>query len=144
MTIQLAPAAPHTDAVVAAIAATGMPVGRGEKPANSGWSGNPGTSTYRRYAVVYPSSGVPDGNTAEPLEYLNYSAQINVFGATQTQAEQAADSVRGALIGRRLTVAGRSTYPVQSPGGPPTRPDNSVPPAVHMAVVEIEFRSQPI
>lgn len=142
MTIPIAPAAPHTDAVVAAIAPV-MLVGRSGKPSGGGWSGNPGTSTYVRYAVVYPSPGVPDGNEAEPLEYLNYSAQINVFGVSHAQAEAASDAVRAALIGQRLAVAGRSTYPVQTPGGPNIIRDDSVPPPIFMAVVEIAFRSQP-
>ncbi|MBN6054517.1 hypothetical protein JYK22_21425, partial [Nonomuraea sp. RK-328] len=143
MSIPIASAVPHTDAVVAAIAAIPMLVGRATKPAGAGWQGNPGTSTYVRYAVVYPSLGTPDGNEAGPLEYLDYSAQINVFGATEGQVEDAADDVRAALIGQRLAVSGRSTYRVQSPGGPPVVKDESVAPAVYMAVVEIEFRSQP-
>lgn len=144
MTIPIAPAVPHTDAVVAAIAAIPMLVDRAKQPAGSGWQGTPGGSTYKRYAVVYPSPGIPDGNEAEPLEYLDYEAQINVFGATETQAETAADDVRGALIGRRLAVAGRSTYRVQTPAGQrPIFRDDSVPAPVYMAVVEIAFRSQP-
>ncbi|MER7213213.1 hypothetical protein ABT340_39635 [Streptosporangium sp. NPDC000239] len=130
--------------MVAAITAAGVLVGRGVFPSGAGWSGNPGSSNYVPYAVVYPSPGVADGNTAEPLEYLDYSGQINCFGVTQDQAVQVADTVRGALIGRRLTVVGRSTYPVTSPGGPPVRPDNSVVPPVHMATVEIAFRSQAV
>lgn len=143
MTISIAPTTPHTDAVVAAIAAIPMLAGRGRKPDGAGWQGNPGTSNYVRYAVVYPFGPEPDGSVAEPLEYLNYQAQINVFGATENQAEDAADDVRAALIGRRLTVAGRSTYRVQTPGGPPIRRDESVTPPVYLAVVEIAFRSQP-
>lgn len=143
MIIPLAPSAPHTDAVVDAIEAIPMPVERAAKPADGGWQGDSGTSDYVPYAVVYPSLGMSEGNEAEPLEYLNYSAQINVFGITETQVERAADSVRAALIGRRLTVVGRSTYPVQTPGGPPIRPDTSAVPPIFMAVVEIAFRSQP-
>ncbi|MFG1963090.1 hypothetical protein [Nonomuraea sp. NPDC049028] len=144
MTIPVAPARPHTDAVVAAVAAIPMLVDRARQPAGSGWQATPGSSTFKRYAVVYPSSGVPDGNEAEPLEYLDYTAQINVFGATETQAEDAADAVRAALIGRRLTVTGRSTYRVQTqPGQRQTFRDDSVPVPVYMAVVEILFRSQP-
>jgi hypothetical protein len=120
VTIPIAPAIPHTDAVVAAIAAVPILVGRGRKPDGAGWQGNPGTSSYVRY-----------------------EAQINVFGATDGQAEGGADDVRSALIGRRLAVTGRSTYPVQTPGGPPTRRDESVTPPTYMAVVEIAFRSQP-
>jgi hypothetical protein len=143
MTIPVAAATPHTDAVLAAIRAIPMLAERGIKPATGGWQGNPGTSTFLRYAVVWPSPGVPDGNLAEPLEYLDYTAQINVYGATATQSEQAADAIRAALIGRRLTVAGRTTYRVQSDGGAPLIRDDGATPALYMAVVEIKVRSQP-
>jgi hypothetical protein len=140
--IPIAPASPHTDAVVAAIAPV-MLVDRGRKPSGGGWTSNPGTSTFIRYAIVYPSPGQPDGNEAEPLEYLDYSAQISIFGASHSQVEAGRDAVSAALIGRRLVVAGRSTYRVQSPGGPPITRDDSVQPSLFMGVVEIAFRSQP-
>jgi len=142
--IPIAPATPHTDAVVAAIAGIPMLADVGAKPAGGGWQGTPGASTYVRYAVVYPSPGFPDGNAAEPYEYLVYSAQINVFGASATQAGTAADDVRAALIGKRLPVVGRSTYHVDAPPGQrPLIRDDSVSTPVFMAVVEIEFISQP-
>jgi hypothetical protein len=142
--IPVAPASPHTDAVVAAISAIPMLVDRAVMPQGAGWQGTPGQSTFVRYAVVYPFPGTPDGNVAEPLEYLDYQAQISIFGATARQVEDAADEVRAALIGRRLTVAGRSSYRVQTPpGGRPVTVDNSVYPPVFMAVVEIAVRSQP-
>ncbi|MFI7448077.1 hypothetical protein ACIBQX_11315 [Nonomuraea sp. NPDC049714] len=142
--IPIAPTTPHTNAVVAAITAVPMLVDRAKQPAGSGWQGTPGASTFVRYAVVYPSPGIPDGNAAEPLEYLDYAAQINVFGATETQVEGATDDVRAALIGQRLTVSGRSTYRVQAaPGQAPIIRDDTVPTPVYMAVVEIAFRSQP-
>lgn len=144
MTIPIAPATPHTDAVVAAIAAIPMLVARATMPSGAGWQGTPGESTFKPYAVVYPSSGTPDGSIAEPLEYLDYSAQINIFGVSEQQAERAADDVRAALIGRRLAVTGRSSYRVQAPpGGPPVVRDDSIYPPEFMAVVEIEFRTQP-
>lgn len=141
--IPIAASTPHTDAVVTAIAAIPMLVDRARMPDGAGWQGTPGSSDFKRYAVVYPSPGTPDGNLAQPYEYLDYKAQINIFGVTATQAEDAADDVRVALIGRRLTVAGRSTYRVQTPGGPPVRRDDSVQTSLFMAVVEIAFRSQP-
>ena len=142
--IPVAPSMPHTDAVVAAIADIPMLVDRAKKPAGGGWQGSPGTTSFVRYAVVYPSPGFPDGNISEPYEYLNYQAQINIFGASPTQAGDGADDVRAALIGQRLTVAGRSTYRVQAPPGQrPMIRDDSVSTPVYMAVVEIEFISQP-
>lgn len=141
--IPVASSTPHTDAVVAAIEAIPLLVGRGIKPAGGGWQGTPGVSSFVRFAVLFPFQGTADGSIAEPLEYLDYKAQINIYGASSTQVEDAADDVRAALIGRRLTVTGRSTYPVQNPGGPPIIRDDSLPVPVYMAVVEIAFRSQP-
>ncbi|MFI7113958.1 hypothetical protein ACIBK9_47110 [Nonomuraea sp. NPDC050227] len=142
--IPVAPSTPHTDAVVEAIAAIPMLVDRAKLPSGAGWQGTPGSSSFVRYAVVYPFPGTPEGNTAEPYEYLNYQAQISIFGATATQAERGFDDVNAALIGRRLDVAGRSTYPVQAPPGQrPLRRDDSLPTPVYMAVVEIQFKSQP-
>jgi hypothetical protein len=121
-----------------------MRVDVAKQPAGSGWQGTPGSSSYVRYAVVYPSPGTPDGNAAEPYEYLDFEAQINVFGATATQAGDAADDVRQALIGRRLVVAGRSSYHADAPPGQtPLFRDDTVPVPVYMAVIEIVFRSQP-
>jgi hypothetical protein len=42
MTIPIARAVPHTDAVVAAITAIPMLVDRAKQPAGSGWQGTPG------------------------------------------------------------------------------------------------------
>ncbi|MFI7630270.1 tail completion protein gp17 [Microbispora rosea] len=139
----IAASGPHTDAVLAALEAAEVLVGRSVSPPGGGWQGEPGHSDYVPYAVVYPSPGVPDGNIAEPLTYLDYSAQISCWGTTASQVEVVADQVRAALVGKRLTVPGRSTYPVQQPpGSVPVQRFDQPPPAVFRAVVEIAFRSQ--
>ncbi|MBP2704400.1 hypothetical protein JOL79_11305 [Microbispora sp. RL4-1S] len=141
----VAPSAPHTAAVVAALEAAGVLVGRATAPEGGGWQGEPGHSPYVPYAVIYPSPGVPDGNVAEPVAYLDYTAQINCWGADADQAETCADQVRAPLIGKRLTVPGRSCYPVQQPpGSPPTARIDTPPPPEFRAVVEIAFRSQAV
>ncbi|OPG13625.1 hypothetical protein [Microbispora sp. GKU 823] len=143
MADQIAPSAPHTAAVLAALEEAGIVAGRAVKPDGGGWAGEPGHSDYVPYAVVYPSPGVPDGNIAEPLEYLDYSAQISCWGTTEEQVEMFADDVRAALIGRILSVPGRSCYRVQQPpGSPPVQRFDQPPPAEYRAVVEIAFRSQ--
>ena len=143
-TVPIAATTPHTDAVVAALEEAHILVGRAVHPDGGGWQGNPGNSNYVPYSVVYPMSGSPDGNPAEPLAYLDYSAQISCWGHTATQAEAEADKVRAALIGKRLTVPGRRCYPVYPPPGsaPPIRRNDSPPPVEYLAVVEIAFRSQ--
>lgn len=144
MSAPVAASAPHTAAVLATLQTAGILAGHAVAPDGGGWQGEPGRSTYVPYAVVYPSPGVPDGNVSEPHEYLDYSAQINCWAATADQAERLADQVRAALVGRRLTVPGRSTYPVQQPpGSVPVARFDQPPPATYRAVVEITVRSQP-
>jgi hypothetical protein len=141
--IPVAPARPHSDAVVAAVAATGLLVGRGKQPPGSGWQGAPGASQFKGYAVLYPSTGVPDGNTAEPNEYLDYTFQMTCVAYTEEGAEIVADLVKGALVGVRLTVVGRSAYPVRVLADPLIRRDDAVSPALHYATPQFRFRSQP-
>jgi len=141
--IPAAPSRPHTDAVVAALEDAGILTGRGEHPSGGGWQGEPGRSTYIPYVVVYPFPGREDGNIAEPYEYLDYRAQISCWGATAVQTEMLADRVRAALIGKRLPVPGRSSYPVgQVPGSRPPTSRVDVPPPEYHAVVEITFRTK--
>ena len=143
MNAQIAASAPHTTAVLAALQEAGILAGHAVAPNGGGWQGEPGRSDYVPYAVVYPSPGVPDGNIAEPHEYLDYTAQINCWGLTASQVEKLADQVRAALVGRRLTVPGRTCYPVQQPpGSVPVARFDQPPPAEYRAVVEIAFRSQ--
>jgi len=138
-------AAPHTEAVLAALTAAGITADCGQAPDGGGWQGEPGRSNFIGYAVVHPTPGTPDGNVSEPLEYLDYRAQINCYGATSWQAARLADRVKTVLVGRRLQVPGRATYPVTQPAGsaPPLLRDDSLTPPLYMAVVEITIRSQP-
>lgn len=141
--IQVAPSTPHTDAVISLLEAADLIVGRALHPEGGGWQGEPGRADYVPYDVVYPAPGTPDGNLAEPLEYLDYKAQITCWGATETQAEQEADRVRAAVVGQLLTVAGRSSYRIQQPpGSRHVRRDDSVSPPEWQAVVDIEVRTQ--
>lgn len=144
MVTELAAAAPHTTALIELLESAGILAGRGEHPEGGGWQGEPGRSDYIPYVVVYPFPGSPDGNTAEPYEYLDYKAQVSCWGATAVHVEEFADRVRGALIGKRLTVPGRSSYPIGTPPGagrPVARVDQVQPPEYH-AVVEITARTQ--
>lgn len=142
--IGVAAARPHTDAVVAALEIVGVKVGRGEKPVDAGWQGQEGDSVHVPYAVVYPTPGSTDGNIAEPFEYLDYMVQINCVGATQAAAEAVADIAKTTLVGRRLAVVGRSSYPgvLELDRRPATRDDTALPSA-HMSVLQISWRTQP-
>jgi len=142
--IPVAAARPHTDAVAAALEDAGVKVGRGEKPAGAGWQGQAGDSPHVPYVVLYPSTGTTDGSIAEPYEYLDYEVQLNCVGATQDAAVAVADICKATLVGRRLTVPGRSSYPgvLELDRRPATRDDMLVP-SVHVAVLQISWRTQP-
>jgi hypothetical protein len=138
-----APARPHTDAVVAALQAAGLLVGRGEDPPGAGWQGEPGASVFKGYAVLFPTPGIPDGDLADPNEYLDYTFQATCVAATQDGAEAVADAVKTALVGRKLAVTGRYAYPVYLTLARPVSRDDKVKPVVHYAVIQLGFRTGP-
>lgn len=138
-----APARPHTDALAAALETAGLATGRGAQPSDTGWGGEPGASTFVPYAVLYPSPGTPDGDLADPSEYLDYACQLTCVAATSEGAEAAADIAK-TIVGQRLTVAGRSlSYPVVLLLSRPAQCDDTVTPPVHYAVLQLGFRTGP-
>jgi hypothetical protein len=141
--IPIAPARPHTDAVVTALTAADVAVGRGEKPPGAGWQGTEERSPHIPYAVLYPSPGMADGNVAQPYEYLDYTVQVTCVSNTQQGAEAVADLVKTALVGQRLDVADRSSYPGELLTDRPATRDDEVLPSVHYAVLQIRWRTQP-
>lgn len=138
-----APARPHTDAVVAALEAAGLLVGRGKKPPGSGWQGEAGESEHVPYVVLFPWPGSTDGNLADPHEYLDYTFQTTCTAATQEGAEAVIDIVKATLIGVRLAVVGRSSYPVYPLLDLPVRRDDQIAPPVHYSVAQFRVRTQP-
>jgi hypothetical protein len=142
VTSTVAPSRPHADAVVAALEAAGLLVGRGKQPPGSGWQGTPGASTFKGYAVLYTSPGSPDGNVADPNAYLDFSFQVTCVGASADGAQAISDRVQAALIGRILAVAGRSSYPVYKTVDPIGRRDDAVSPALHYQTPQFRFRTQ--
>ncbi|MGI5423061.1 hypothetical protein [Actinomadura luteofluorescens] len=142
MTSVAAPARPHADAVIAALVAAGLLVDRGKQPAGSGWQGTPGSSTFKAYAVLYTSSGVPDGNVADPNAYLDFSFQVTCVGSTGDGAQAISDRVQAALIGRKLAVVGRSSYPVYKTADPIGQRDDAVSPPLHYQTPQFRFRTQ--
>lgn len=143
MSLTAAPSRPHTDAVQAALQGAGVLVGRGQEPPGGGWQGEPGMTAFKPYAVLYPSSGIPDGELADPNEYLDYAAQVTCVAASQEGAEAVADRVKTALVGKRLAVPGRQSYPVYLTLARPAERDDHVTPPVHYAVVQVGFRTGP-
>lgn len=138
----VAAAAPHTTAVVDALEAVGVLVGRGLQPEGSGWQGEAGQSPFKGYAVVYPGTGVPDGNVANPTEYLGYTCQVTCVGATQGGAEIVADLVKAALADQPLAVEGRASYRGRLLLDRPASRDDTVAPPVHYAVLQFGWITQ--
>lgn len=98
-----------TDAVIAALAAGGLRVGDGEKPADSGWLGVPGSSTFRAYVVVHPVGGSEiDGTLDLPSDDVWPLHQVTSYGSTRAGCEQVADNARAVMLAAPMAVAGRS------------------------------------
>lgn len=144
--MSLLPAAasrPHTDALTAALAGAGLATGRGQEPDGAGWQAEPGASDFVPYAVVYPSPGMPDGDLADPNEYLDYAAQITCVAGSSEGAEAAADIAK-TLVGQRLAIDGRAlSYPVTLLLDRPAQRDDAVTPPLHYAVLQLGFRTGP-
>lgn len=141
--MSVATSRPHTDAVEERLTTAGVLVGRGKKPDGGGWQGEPGTSEFRRYVVLFPSAGTTDGDLGDPHEYLDYRVQATCVAALQEGAEDLAGTVLTTLVGVRLTVTGRALYPFQVDSSSPATRDDQVAPPVHYAVVQLSCRSGP-
>lgn len=144
MTVPVAAAAPHTDAVIAALTTAGMLTGRGEMPPGGGWASEPGRSNFARYAVVYPYPGRTSARSlGEVNGALTYVFQVTVVGANSAQAEAALDRVRAVLVGATLSVAGRTAFPVYQELERMVTRDDQVSPPVHYGSAQFHFQSEP-
>lgn len=114
-------ARPVTDAIVTALVAAGLVVGRGEKPHPAastatpiaGWTGVAGQSTFIGYVVVHPlSGGEVDGTLLDPDTDVSPLFQLSCHGATQDQCQLLADKAHTAMLTSSFTIAGRSVMRV--------------------------------
>jgi hypothetical protein len=145
-----AEARPHTDAAVKAIEdlveaqASTVLVGRGVPPPGSGWQGEPGISVFRPFVVVYPSPGSPDGSLAEPMEYLDYSAQATCVSASSEAVESVVDLVKVAWVNAPIPVPGRFCYRGQVLSEGQVSREDSVAPAIHYVTLRVGWRTQAV
>lgn len=139
----VAAAEPHTAAVAGWLETGSLLVGRGERPDEGGWQGEPGDSTFREYVVLYPSPGLTDGVLGDPHEELEYMVQATCVAATQEGAERVADAVKILLVGRIVPVTGRGMYPFQLVSSSPATRDDQVAPPQHYSVLQLAARSGP-
>ncbi|MEU4410763.1 hypothetical protein AB0F88_40185 [Streptosporangium sp. NPDC023963] len=141
----VAAARPHTTAVMGLLTAASVLVDRGKAPTNGGWQGNPGTSTFKGYTVLYPFTGLDEpASLALFHDSFDFTFQLTCVGATQDQAAGVMDAVRAALIGVTPTVAGRIAYPIYPvPLNRPIARDDAVAPPVHYGTLQFHFKSDP-
>jgi hypothetical protein len=121
------------DTLATAAEAGAWLVGDAEKPAGGGWQGEPGTSVFVPYVVLWPiPGGYIDGSLGRPDSDAESLYQATSVGATRQQAETVGDRVRAALVGAQLTIPGRGLIRVRCEELGGATPDRSVEPAVFM------------
>lgn len=95
-----------TDAVIAALTAASLHVGDGDKPAGTGWQGNPGASNFVPYVIVYPLlGGTVDGSLDDPQADAWPAYQLTSTGGTRAQCELIADRARAVML---TAIAGQT------------------------------------
>lgn len=100
---------PVTEAIITTLTAAGLRVGDGEKPANSGWAGDPATSPFRAYVVVHPVGAFNiDGSSDQPVDDVWPLHQVTAYGATRAACEQVADNARAAMLAGPMAITGRA------------------------------------
>lgn len=118
----------HTDAVIAALEAEGLRVGRGTDPDGAGWQGAPGTSDFHSYVVVFP---MPGGNRHGPIGdperdgQLDY--QITCVAPDQQACERLVDRCSNALQRANVTVTGRKIISITHQDGAANVPRDDAP-----------------
>lgn len=137
-----------TDAVIARLMTTTIPVGDARKPVGAGWQGPPGTSQFVTYFVVHDIGGLRDGpdapisdRTAAPRG----SFQVNSVGSTRRSAEVAADAAAAVLRnGADLAIAGFATTFVVHEFSAGVTADESTNPPVFLAVDRYRLDAEPL
>lgn len=112
---------PHTAGVLAALVATGRPIGDAKKPAG----GEP------PYTVVYPGSGTRGGTIADPDADAALLYRIICVGWDRTGAQWMADRVAEAM--RSVVVPGRTVMRITLENDVGVDRDDDVAPALFVA-----------
>jgi hypothetical protein len=141
--VTVATADPHTLAVISRLASADLLTGRAAKPAGGGWQGEPGSSDFERYVVVYPSSGMPEPTLGDPHRFFLWQGQLTCVGATAQQAEQCHDTARAALLSGPLLVSGRQAHLAYQTLALLVQRDDSLSVPEWYVVALYEFRSSP-
>jgi hypothetical protein len=130
--------APHTAAMIARVASTGLPTGDARKPAGAGWEGPPGQSRFVAYFVVYPldmARAGPDASLADRLSDPQLRYQVTSVGEDRRGAEAAADLAAARLLnGAPLDIPGRTAVLLTHEVSAGVERDESVNPPLYYAV----------
>lgn len=125
---------PHTSALVALLAASGVVTGDATAPTdNYAWQGAPGRSTFIPYAVVYELDQTFDGALGCPDDDSDFSWQVTCVGSTRAEVGTVRHAVNTALVGSSLAVSGRSVARIRAEGGAAIRRDESVKPTLFIS-----------
>lgn len=121
----------HTDAVIAALEATGLTVG--DADANG---------LTAPYAVVYQiPGGRMYGSLDAPFDDAELVYQVTCVGTTREQAEWVTDKAMALLNG--FSVTGRSVALVMPEGGPGIRRDDDVQPPMYYSTPRFTIKTTP-
>jgi hypothetical protein len=137
----------HSDAVLAALVSTGVPVGDADPDIGEvGWQATPGQSEFLAYMVLYPlAGGTFDGPTAEPDDDAELYFQVTCVGANRAQCEWVLDQALGVLVGDQdVTVPDRSTLRIEADmAGGGVRRDDTVQPPVFISTPRFRLWTTP-
>lgn len=120
----------HTNGVIEALEALGLTVGDGTA-----------AGLTAPYAVVYALNPEFFGSLENPFEDGDLVYQVTCVGKTREQAEWVVDKAMALLDG--FTVTGRSIAYVSVDGGPGTRPDYDVTPALFYSTPRFTIKTTP-
>lgn len=124
---------PHRDAVVAALEAVNLEVGKGSAP-------DP-LPADRMYVAVYTAPGESMSESlADRRTDFQTTVQVTCVGPDEERCLWLADKVRAALWGP-LAVADRVAYRAEEMGGPPVQRDDDVTPPLFFLPIQYMIRS---
>lgn len=124
---------PHRDAVIAALEAGDLEVGRSRAPDPAPQTG--------MYVVVYtaPGQSMPE-SLADLRTDFQALIQVTCVAPDEERCLWLTDRVR-ALLWAPLSVADRVAYRAEELGGPPVQRDDDVTPPVFYAPIQFVIRS---
>lgn len=124
-----------TDVAKAALAADGVPVGVGKKPADVG---------AKPWVVIWPDAGLRYAATMKANDGLLETWVCHCVGLTPESADVAVRKLTAAIYGLHgLVVAGRKVLWPEQTGAVPLSRDDDVDPSLFTQTLEWQFQTTP-